>query len=183
MSPNVAWDDRLGPPRHTSAIRLKYEDHWRFLCRTCELVQAVRATNIPVASVCGCTDIFGNIQHAATVRRVWNFFVSILGLGIGHFDRRLWFASVLQATPNIPSITPQPLSSRSFPIHHSQFNLPSTLPTVRKDSTISYTVKSSEIIPTRCNNCVYSSQWLYSTCFGWQFHPSSGVQCCIWPFR
>jgi len=31
----------------------------------------------------------------------------------------------------------------------------------------------SEIIPTRCNNCVYSSQWLYSTCFGWQFHPSS----------
>jgi len=25
-----------------------------------------------------------------------------------------------------------------------------------------------EIIPTRCNNCVYSSQCLYSTCFGWQ---------------
>ena len=24
----------------------------------------------------------------------------------------------------------------------------------------------SEINPTRCNNCVYSSQWLYSTCFG-----------------
>ena len=42
---------------------------------------------------------------------------------------------------------------------------------------------SSEIIPTRCNNCVYSSQWLYSTCFGWQFHPSSGVQCFIWPLR
>ena len=42
---------------------------------------------------------------------------------------------------------------------------------------------SGEIIPTRCNNCVYSSQWLYSTCFGWQFHPSSGVQCCIGPFR
>ena len=30
---------------------------------------------------------------------------------------------------------------------------------------------NSEIIPTRCNNCVYSSQWLYSTCFGRQFHP------------
>ena len=43
--------------------------------------------------------------------------------------------------------------------------------------------RNSEIIPTRCNNCVYSSQWLYSTCFGWQFHPSSGVQCCIWPLR
>ena len=42
---------------------------------------------------------------------------------------------------------------------------------------------NSEINPTRCNNCVHSSQWLYSTCFGWQFHPSSGVQCCIWPFR
>ena len=41
----------------------------------------------------------------------------------------------------------------------------------------------SEIIPTRCNNCVYSSQWLYSTCFGWQFHPSSGVQCCMWPLN
>ena len=41
----------------------------------------------------------------------------------------------------------------------------------------------SEISPTRCNNCVYSSQLLYSTCFGWQFHPSSGVQCCIWPLR
>ena len=25
---------------------------------------------------------------------------------------------------------------------------------------------NSEIIPTRCNNCVYSSQWLYCTCFG-----------------
>ena len=34
---------------------------------------------------------------------------------------------------------------------------------------------NSEINPTRCNNCVYSSQWLYSTCFEWQFHPSSGV--------
>ena len=42
---------------------------------------------------------------------------------------------------------------------------------------------NSEINPTRCNNCVYSSQWLYFTCFGSQFHPSSGVQCCIWPFR
>ena len=38
---------------------------------------------------------------------------------------------------------------------------------------------NSEMIPTRCNNCVYSSQWLYSTCFGWQFYPSSGVQCCM----
>ena len=25
-----------------------------------------------------------------------------------------------------------------------------------------------EISPTRCNNCVFYSQWLYSTCFGWQ---------------
>ena len=24
-----------------------------------------------------------------------------------------------------------------------------------------------EISPTRCNNCVFYSQWLYSTCFGW----------------
>ena len=40
---------------------------------------------------------------------------------------------------------------------------------------------SGEISPTRCNNCVFYSQWLYSTCFRWQSHPSSGVQCCIWP--
>ena len=40
---------------------------------------------------------------------------------------------------------------------------------------------SGEISPTRCNNCVFYSQWLYSTCFGWQSHPSSRVQCCIWP--
>ena len=40
---------------------------------------------------------------------------------------------------------------------------------------------SGEISPTRCNNCVFYSQWLYSICFGWQSHPSSGVQCCIWP--
>ena len=40
---------------------------------------------------------------------------------------------------------------------------------------------SGEVSPTRCNNCVFYSQWLYSTCFGWQSHPSSGVQCCIWP--
>ena len=38
-----------------------------------------------------------------------------------------------------------------------------------------------EISPTRCNDYVFYSQWLYSTCFGWQSHPSSGVQCCIWP--
>ena len=38
-----------------------------------------------------------------------------------------------------------------------------------------------EISPTRCNNCVFYSQWLYATGFGWQSHPSSGVQCCIWP--
>ena len=25
---------------------------------------------------------------------------------------------------------------------------------------------NGEINPKRCNNCVYSSQWLYSTCFG-----------------
>jgi len=42
---------------------------------------------------------------------------------------------------------------------------------------------NSEIFTTRCNNCVYSSQWLYSTYFGWQFHPSSGVKCCIWHLR
>ena len=35
---------------------------------------------------------------------------------------------------------------------------------------------SGEISATRCNNCVFYSQWLYSTCFGWQSHPSSGVQ-------
>ena len=38
---------------------------------------------------------------------------------------------------------------------------------------------SSEISPTRCNNCVFSPQWLYSTCFGRQSHPSSGVGCCV----
>ena len=31
---------------------------------------------------------------------------------------------------------------------------------------VPYIMLNSEIIPTRCNNCVYSSQWLYSTCFG-----------------
>jgi len=35
---------------------------------------------------------------------------------------------------------------------------------------------SGEISPTRYINCVFYSQWLYSTCFGWQSHPSSGVQ-------
>jgi len=38
-----------------------------------------------------------------------------------------------------------------------------------------------EMSPTRCNNCVFYSQCLYSTSFGRQSHPSSGVQCCIWP--
>ena len=28
------------------------------------------------------------------------------------------------------------------------------------------TLYSGEISPTRCNNCVFYSQWLYSTCFG-----------------
>ena len=41
---------------------------------------------------------------------------------------------------------------------------------------------NSEINPTRCNNCVYSSQWLYSTCFGWQFHPSAET-CRVKPLR
>ena len=43
------------------------------------------------------------------------------------------------------------------------------------------TLYSGEISPTRRNNCVFYLQWLYSTCFGWQSHPSSGVQCSIWP--
>jgi len=30
---------------------------------------------------------------------------------------------------------------------------------------------SGEVSPTRCNNCVFYSQWLYSTCFGWDCHP------------
>ena len=42
---------------------------------------------------------------------------------------------------------------------------------------------NSEINPTRCNNCVYSSQWLYSTYFGWQFHPSSGVHMLYYGLR
>jgi len=29
---------------------------------------------------------------------------------------------------------------------------------------IKTSIHTSEINPTRCNNCVYSSQWLYSTC-------------------
>ena len=28
------------------------------------------------------------------------------------------------------------------------------------------TLYIGEISPTRCNNCVFYSQWLYSTCFG-----------------
>ena len=27
-------------------------------------------------------------------------------------------------------------------------------------------LRSGEISPTRCNNCVFYSEWLYSTCFG-----------------
>jgi len=35
---------------------------------------------------------------------------------------------------------------------------------------------NGEISPTRCNNCVFIlRKWLYSTCFGRQSHPSSGV--------
>ena len=40
---------------------------------------------------------------------------------------------------------------------------------------------NSEIIPTRCNNCVYSSQWLYSTCFGWQGRVTPPEHVAVWP--
>ena len=39
-----------------------------------------------------------------------------------------------------------------------------------------------EISPTRCNNCVFILRNGF-TCFGRQSHPSSGVQCCIWPLQ
>jgi len=100
--PTWRGDDRLGLPHHTSAIRLKYEDHWRFLCRTCELVQAVRATNIPLAGVYGSTDISCTPRMLVQRKGSELPFVSILS----HFDRRLWFASFLQAIPNNSSIIP-----------------------------------------------------------------------------
>ena len=58
-----------------------------------------------------------------------------------------------------------------------------SIPTPRQALNYYTGIFNSEINRTRCNNCVYSSQWLYSTCFGWQFHPSSGIQYCIWLFR
>jgi hypothetical protein len=97
-------DDRLGLPHHTSAIPLKYEDHWRFLCKTCKLVQAVRATNIPLASVYGSTDILYKPRMLVQRKGFELSFFSILGLGTGHFDRLFWFASFLQAIPNRFSI-------------------------------------------------------------------------------
>ena len=38
-----------------------------------------------------------------------------------------------------------------------------------------YISKVLKTIPTRCNNCGLIFPMLYSTCFGWQSHPSSGV--------
>ena len=49
------------------------------------------------------------------------------------------------------------------------------------DATSIYEIFILNSCSPRCNNCVFYSQWLFSTCFGWQSHPSSGVQCCIWP--
>ena len=42
-------------------------------------------------------------------------------------------------------------------LNYSQRNLIFVVPCI---------MLNSEINPTRCNNCVYYSQWLYSTCFG-----------------
>ena len=39
---------------------------------------------------------------------------------------------------------------------------------------------NSEINPTRCNNCVYSSQWLYSTCFGWHIQHIQHIYSWWW---
>ena len=60
-----------------------------------------------------------------------------------------------------------------FPVLTYRINLISVVPCIM--------LYSGEMSPTRCNNCDFYSHWLYSTCFGWQSHPSSGVQCCIWP--
>ena len=64
-----------------------------------------------------------------------------------------------------------------FKIKFLYYNLKNDKPTQKKYGQLT---KCCEISPTSCKNCVFYSQWLYSTCFGWQSHPSSGVKCCIY---
>ena len=100
--------------------------------------------------------------------------------------RRPWIDHVPSYGATVVATLSNRLFSLHFLSHASTFAI--TFPTASTQCgrvwfTLSmpcsdHAVLSSEINPTRCNNCVYSSQWLYSTCFGWQFHPSSGVQEC-----
>jgi len=153
--PTWRGDDRLGLPHHTSAIRMKSENHWRFLCRTCELVQTVRATNISVTSVCGSTDISGNTQHVDTALRVWTFF------RLDSWPRHRPFWQEFVVCFSSPSNTEQFLNYATTAFFQilsiSPFNLPSTLRTARKYSTISYILKSFSY--HECIMCFCRSQW------------------------
>ena len=102
----------------------------------------------------------------------------------------LWAPSVFMWDLRRSAITEFRLTSSALMVSLRRVSLRPSTGVPRKMGEIllsctyrAYWIINSEIIPTRCNNCVYSSQWLYSTCFGRQFHPSSGVQCCIGPFR
>ena len=64
----------------------------------------------------------------------------------------------LTKSENIPSQDSWwPAKSRTLSLPDSELRLIFVVPCI---------MLNSEINPTRCNNCVYSSQWLYSTCFG-----------------
>ena len=87
-------------------------------------------------------------------------------LQIIHFT--MWFESVRFLRNTSRSFCP----THILPIRHANTHTRTHYISMTDELNI---VVYSEINPTRCNTCVYCSQWLYSTCFGGQFHPSSGV--------
>ena len=101
-----------------------------------------------------------------------------VGFVVGEVTLRKIFLQVLWFSPHQNHSTNAPYSSSSRCCSYLKDKRanPENL-TKRKILSImgKQWIENSEINPTRCNNCVYSSQWLYSTCFGWQFHPSSVV--------
>jgi hypothetical protein len=124
-------DDRLGLSHRTTAIRLKYEDHWRLLCRTCELVEAHRTKHVPVASVCGSTVISCNTQQFGRAPRVSTSF--LLDSWPKHPPSWQAFVVSFSSRNNAEQYLDYTTTafSKSFPVRHSQVNLPSTLRTVR----------------------------------------------------
>ena len=132
--------------------------------RTCSLVDThhscpkTQATQVPVTVVPTQAQLFVYILRG-------RFQEIITSLWLKEFQGCSLMGDIIRYLHRITTATPSSNTSK-FPAPFYTMTTISMTPAKNLIFVVPCIMLNSEIIPTRCNNCVYSSQWLYSTCFG-----------------